>query len=239
MTLENLKENEIEIPEITFDEVVHDHRVKAYVEASDAVLEAIGYTEHGPRHAKLTGKVARQILAEFGFKQRLPELAAIAGYLHDAGNVINRHEHAHSGALMALQVLADMGMNPREIATVVSAIGHHDETDGYPVNPASAAVIIADKTDVHRSRVRLTDPKLFDQHDQVNFSVTRSVIQVDSVRRIITLELDIDTSVASVMEFFEIFTDRMIMSRKAAEFLGGHFRLVANKVELYGGQNGA
>ncbi|MBI4470368.1 MAG: HD domain-containing protein [Acidobacteria bacterium] len=223
--------------EVSFDEVINDHRVQAYVEASDAVLEAIGFTEHGPRHAKVTGKVARHILSEFGFNHRMPELAAIAGYLHDAGNVINRHEHAHSGALMALQVLADMGMNPREIATVVSAIGHHDESDGYPVNAASAAVILADKTDVHRSRVRVTDPKLFDIHDQVNYSVTRSVLQVDGVRRIITLELDIDTTVASVMEFFEIFTDRMIMSRKAVEFLGGHFRLVANQVELHGGNH--
>lgn len=224
--------------DLTFDAVVSDHRVKAYVEASDAVLEVIGYTEHGPRHAKVTSKVARYILDELGFNQRMPELAAIAGYLHDAGNVVNRHGHAHSGALIALQVLADMGMNPREIGTVVSAIGHHDEEDGYPVNPASAAVILADKTDVHRSRVRVTDPKSFDIHDQVNYSVTRSVLKVDAVGKIITLELDIDTSVASVMEFFEIFTDRMIMSRKAAEFLGTHFRLVANKVQLYGGHNG-
>ncbi len=224
------------ITDISFDDVMHDHRVEAYIAASDAVLETIGYTEHGPRHVKVTSKVARHILSELGFKQRLPELAAIAGYLHDAGNVINRHGHAHTGALIALQVLADMGMNPREIATIISAIGHHDEADGYPVNPVSAAVIIADKTDVHRSRVRVTDPKAFDIHDQVNYSVTRSVTRISPAEKLITVELEIDTSVATVMEFFEIFTDRMIMSRKAAEFLDCRFRLVANNVELYGGQ---
>ena len=222
--------------DISFEEVVSDRRVEAYIAASDAVLETIGYTEHGLRHVKVTSKVAHHILAELGYEQRVPELAAIAGYLHDAGNMVNRHDHAHTGALIALQVLADMGMNPREIATVVSAIGHHDESDGYPVNAVSAAVILADKTDVHRSRVRIRDPKLFDIHDTVNYSVTRSVTRIDPGEKLITVELEIDTSVASVMQFFEIFSDRMIMSRKAAEFLDCRFRLVANNTELYGGQ---
>jgi len=237
MTLKEKSVEEIEdlgYQPVTLDDVIAERRAVIYVEAADAVMEAIGYTEHGPRHAKRVGKVARQILQDLGYDDRLPELAAIAGYFHDVGNVINRTDHAHSSALMALQILTDLGMNPRELGMVMSAIGHHDELDGEPVSPVSAAVILADKSDVHRSRVRAIDPAKFDIHDRVNYASTRSWLIVDPKEKIITLEVDVDTSIASVMEFFEIFTQRLIMCRTATEFLGCQFRLVANSVELYG-----
>jgi hypothetical protein len=219
---------------VTLEDLMADEVAVAYVEAADAVLEAIGYTEHGVRHAKKTGKWAREILTRLGYEPPLPELAALAGFLHDAGNVVNRNVHAQSGALMAMHILTRLGLSPRHIGVVMAAIGHHDESDGMPVSPVSAAVIIADKADVHRSRVRLTDPLHFDIHDRINYAVTRSTLTVDSPSRMITLELDVDTTIGSVMEFFEIFAERMILSRKAAEFLGCQFRLVANHVELYG-----
>jgi hypothetical protein len=219
---------------VTLEDLANEETALAYVEAADAVLEAIGYTEHGTRHAKKTGKWAREILQQLGYDSPTPELAAIAGFLHDAGNVVNRNVHAQSGAMMAMQILTAMKMPPRQIGIIMAAIGHHDESDGMPVSPVSAAVIIADKADMHRSRVRLTDPKQFDIHDRINYSVTRSTLMVDSTQRVITLELEVDTSIGSVMEFFEIFTERMILSRKAAEFLGCQFRLVANHIELYG-----
>jgi len=221
---------------VTLEELMYDETALAYVEVADSVLEAIGYTEHGTRHAKKTAKWAREILRQLEYEEPLPELAAIAGFLHDAGNLVNRNVHAESGALMAMQILTKLGMNPRHIGIVMAAIGHHDESDGVPVSPVSAAVIIADKADVHRSRVRLTDPKQFDIHDRINYSVTRSTLSVDPDQKVITLELEVDTSIGSVMEFFEIFTERMILSRKAAGFLGCQFRLVANNVELYGGR---
>lgn len=224
----------IEYKPVTFEQVLADRRAIAYVEAADAVLETLGYTEHGLRHAKRTGKVARQILQQLGYDDRLPEIAAIAGYFHDVGNLINRNDHAHSSALMALHILTDLGMDPRELALVMSAVGHHDEEDGGPISPVSAAVILADKSDVHRSRVRLTDPKQFDIHDRINYASRRSLLKVDPQAHVITLELDVDTSIGSVMEFFEIFTQRLVMCRTAAEFLGCQFRLVANSVELHG-----
>lgn len=219
---------------VTLEDVIADRRAVVYIEAADAVMEAVGYTEHGLRHAKRVGKVARQVLQDLGYEDRLPELAAIAGYFHDVGNVINRTDHAHSSALVALQVLTDLGMDPKELGIVMSAIGHHDELDGEPVSPVSAAVILADKSDVHRSRVRAIDPARFDIHDRVNYASTRSWLIVEPCERIITLEVDVDTSIASVMEFFEIFTQRLIMCRTATEFLNCQFRLVANNVELYG-----
>lgn len=232
-----MKGNEIEVVQyrpIALEDLIKERRAVVYVEAADAVMEVLGFTEHGPRHARRVGKVARQILQELGYDDRPPELAAIAGYFHDAGNVVNRTDHAHSSALMALHVLADMGMDPKELGVVMSAIGHHDELDGGPVSSVSAAVILADKSDVHRSRVRVMDPARFDIHDRVNYASTRSLLGVDPEEKIITLEVDVDTSIASVMEFFEIFTQRLIMCRTATEFLGCQFRLVANHVELYG-----
>lgn len=219
---------------VTLEDLMTDEVALAYVEAADAVLEAIGYTEHGVRHAKKTGKWAREILTRLGYEPPLPELAALAGFLHDAGNVVNRNVHAQSGALMAMHILTRLGLPPRHIGLVMAAIGHHDESDGMPVSPVSAAVIIADKADVHRSRVRLTDPAQFDIHDRINYAVTRSTLNVDPASRVIALELEVDTGIGSVMEFFEIFAERMILSRKAAEFLGCQFCLVANHVELYG-----
>ncbi|MCS6804749.1 MAG: HD domain-containing protein [Acidobacteriota bacterium] len=226
--------DELMFKPVTMEDVIADRRGVVYVEAADAVMEVIGYTEHGLRHAKRVGKVARQILRELGFNDRLPELAALAGFFHDVGNVINRTDHAHSSALMAMQILTDLGISPKELAIVLSAIGHHDELDGGPVSVVSAAVILADKTDLHRSRVRVMDPTQWDIHDRVNYAATRSALNVDSTQKVITLEIDVDTSIASVMEFFEIFTQRLIMCRTATEFLGCQFRLVANNVELYG-----
>jgi hypothetical protein len=232
-----VEENIVEIVEsrlVTLDELIKDGRAVTFVEAADLVMEAMGYTEHGLRHARRTAKVARNILHDLGFDDRLPELAAIAGYFHDAGNVINRSDHAHSSALMALHLLADLRMPSKDIAAIMSAIGHHDESDGAPVSAVSASVILADKADVHRTRVRLTDQAKFDIHDRVNYSVTRSGVLVDRGKKLITLELDVDTTMSSVMEFFEIFTERLIMCRLAAEYLGCQFRLVANSVDLYG-----
>lgn len=213
---------------ITLDDVRNNETVRTYLQMANQVLHAMGYTEHGLRHAGIVANNARRLCLKLGYTERQAELAAIAGYLHDIGNVINRQYHAQTGALIAFHILTQMGMPPEEIAIIVSAIGNHEETSGHPVNYAAATVILADKSDVHFSRVQNPNQGEFDIHDRVNFATQRSRLRVMPKERIIELNLEIDISVASLMEYFEIFLDRMVMCRRAAEALECQFHLMIN-----------
>jgi hypothetical protein len=218
--------------EITLKDVRHDSRVRTYILRANEQMQAIGYTEHGHRHAGIVSTIARTILTQLGLNEREAELAAIAGYLHDMGCVVNRIGHVEAGALMSYTILTDMGMPAGEIATVIGAIGNHEEPNGVPISPVSAAVIIADKSDVHFSRVQEKDPVKYDIHDRVNFSVQKSYLRVDNEAKSMTLELEIDTTHASVTEYFEIFVMRMMLCRRAADFLGCKFHLNINGAQL-------
>ena len=213
---------------ITFEQVREDPRVKVYVRKADEALAEIGYTEHGERHVGLVAHIAFNTLKRLGHPERECELAAIAGYLHDIGNAVNRDHHAQSGGVMAMQILSDMKMPDLEVLRVIGAIGNHHENDGDPVSPVAAAVILADKSDVHRTRVRNPDMIRFDVHDRVNYAVEKSFLNVDEAKKLITLELTIDTAISQVMEYFEIFMTRMLASRKAAQYLGCQFGLSVN-----------
>lgn len=213
---------------ITLDEVKNNPLVDAYISRADQYLEVVGYTEHGRRHSSLVAKMAQTILLEVGLPQREAELSAIAGYLHDIGNVFNRVNHAFTGAVLAHTLLLGMGMEADEITQIVAAIGSHDEGSCEPVSNVASGLIIADKADVHRSRVRNPAMIKFDIHDRVNYAVESSKLQVDRERRLITLDLVIDTKISSVVEYFEIFLSRMLFCRRAANFLGYEFSLVAN-----------
>lgn len=217
---------------ITWQEVRQDPEVKSIIQMADQAMEVIGYTEHGDRHAQRVGKVAARIMQELGFSEREVNLAAIAGYLHDIGNVINREAQAQTGALLAHSILSRMGMKPVDLSEVLAAIGNHHEEDGSPVSHISAALILSDKADVHSSRVR--NPKFikFDIHDRVNYGAKKSTLNIDKEKRTITLALEIDTEISPVMEYFEIFMSRMLMSRRAAEFLGCTFELVINGTKI-------
>ena len=218
--------------EITLKDVRHDSRVRTYILRANEQMQAIGFTEHGHRHAGIVSTIARTILAQLGLNEREAELAAIAGYLHDMGCVVNRIGHVEAGALMSYTILTDMGMPAGEIATIIGAIGNHEEPNGLPISPVSAAVIIADKSDVHFSRVQEKDPVKYDIHDRVNFSVQKSYLRVDNEAKSMTLELEIDTTHASVTEYFEIFVMRMMLCRRAADFLGCKFHLNINGAQL-------
>jgi len=213
---------------VSFEAVREHPRVKVFVRKEDEALAEIGYTEHGERHVGLVAHIAYNILKRLGHAERECELAAIAGYLHDIGNAVNRDHHAQSSAVMAMQILTEMGMPDLEIVRVMGAIGNHHENDGDPVSPVAAALIMADKSDVHRTRVRNPDMIKFDIHDRVNYAVEKSFLNVDEGRKLITLELTIDTAISQVMEYFEIFMTRMIASRKAAIYLGCSFGLSVN-----------
>ena len=217
---------------LTFKEVVKDPEVVALVAEADQQLAVLGYTEHGPRHARLVAKYARGVLVALGADERATELAAIAGYLHDVGNVVNRERHERTSALLARDILLRRGMDYRETGQVMAAIGNHDENSGNPVSDVSAALILADKADVHKSRVRNPAFIKFDIHDRVNYAVKRSALTVRSEDRSIRLDLTVDTSVSAVMEYFEIFLSRMVISRRAADFLKCHFELVINGTRL-------
>lgn len=216
---------------VTLEDLKKDPLLEAYIEGGNRLLEAIGYTEHGLRHVSLVSHIAFNILEKLGYAERECELAAIAGYLHDIGNAVNRAHHAQSGAVLAANILEKHGMDPGELVLVVGAIGNHDEEDGNPVNNVSAALILADKSDVHRTRVRNQEPSTFDIHDRVNYAVERSFLNVYTKERI-GLELTIDTEICPVMDYFEIFLGRMLLCRKAAEFLGARFELHVNGVKL-------
>jgi len=218
--------------QVTLKEVRHDARVRTYITKANEQMQAIGYTEHGHRHAGIVSTIARTILANLAHTERDAELAAIAGYLHDMGCVVNRIGHVEAGAIMSYNILTSMAMPPSEIATVIGAIGNHEEPNGVPISPVSAAVIIADKSDVHFSRVQVSDPMKFDIHDRVNYAVQKSYLRVDSEAKAIILELSINTEHASVTEYFEIFVLRMVLCRRAAAFLGCKFHLNVNGVNL-------
>lgn len=214
--------------EITFEYLRGQPKIEILMDKANEYLGVIGYTEHGRRHGKVVGKTARDILRTLNDDHRQQELAAIAGYLHDIGNVINRDYHAQTGAIIAGQILDEIGMPFTETAEVIGAIGNHHEEDGMPVSRITAALIIADKADVHRSRVRTTRSLRTDIHDRVNYAVTSSKVEVDAKARIITLNLTVDTRLASVMEYFEIFLSRMLISKKAANFMNQEFHLDIN-----------
>ncbi len=217
---------------VTLATVTASPDVAAMIEVADEYLGAIGYTEHGFRHASLVAHISGNIMRRLGYDERLAEMAEIAGYLHDVGNSIGRDHHGVSSALLARDVLRGLGMDPWETAHVMNAVGNHEEEFGAPANPIGAATIIADKADVHHTRVRNPDPAAFDIHDRVNFSARRSFLRVDGEARTLTLEIDIDTETSQVMEYFEIFLSRMQMCRTAAEVLGSTFHLIINETKL-------
>ena len=215
---------------VTLDMVRADPEVKALIRNANRNLGAIGYTEHGFRHVGLVANIARNVLKRMGFDTRQQELAAIAGYLHDIGNVVSRFDHSRTSALLAHGILNRLGTDPEDTAIVMGAIGSHEDEGrvGEPVHAVSAALILADKSDVHRSRVRNPDRTTFDQHDRVNYAATSSMLRVDPETKSVTLELEIDPEIASVMHYFEIFLPRMLMSRRAAEVLGYTFHITIN-----------
>ncbi len=213
---------------ITYESIRKNEDIRALITRADASLIALGYTEHSFAHVTRVAETAGEILTVLGHDPREVELAKIAGYLHDIGNLVNRVEHSQSGAVMAFTLLTKMGMDIADVATVTTAIGNHDEGTGVPVNPIAAALILADKTDVRRSRVRSADFHAVDIHDRVNYSVEKSVVSIDAERKQISLTLTIDTKYGSVMDYFEIFLTRMLLCCKAAEALGLTFKLIAN-----------
>ncbi len=213
---------------MTFEDIRNDPAVQAYIKRADESLLAQGYTEHSFAHVSLVAENAAYILRELKFSEHEVELARIAAYLHDIGNLVNRIEHSQSGAIMAFNILNAKGMPPEDIATIVTAIGNHDEGTGVPVNSVAAALILADKSDVRRSRVRKNGNDPFDIHDRVNYSVHKSRFTINDEHTAVTLKLKVDPQYGSVMDYFEIFLDRMILCRKAAERLGLQFKLVIN-----------
>ncbi len=217
---------------ITFETIRTDFTIKTYIKKADEALEALGYTEHSFAHVLRVSEVAGMILTEMGYSDHEIELVRIAGYMHDIGNLVNRVDHSQSGAVMAFRILDNMGMDAEDVADVVSAIGNHDEGTGVPINAMAAALILADKSDVRRSRVRNRDISTFDIHDRVNYSVQESNLMIDDEKKNITLFLDVDTSFGSVMDYFEIFLGRMLLCRKAAERLGLQFKLEINGQKL-------
>jgi metal-dependent HD superfamily phosphatase/phosphodiesterase len=210
----------------SFESIRKDGAIRTYIEMADQSLEALGFTEHRFAHVLRVAEQAAELLRAVGYDERMQELTKIAGYLHDIGNLVNRHDHSQSGAILAFHLLSERGFSPEEIAPIVSAIGNHDEGSGSPVSPMAAALILADKSDVRRSRVRDVKNMEWDIHDRVNYSVTDARLHVENGE--VSLSLTIDTSISSVMEYFEIFTERMLLCRKAATVLGLRFRLYAN-----------
>ncbi len=219
-------------PVVNLQMVQGDAELLAYMQMGDDYLGVIGYTEHGLRHANLSAHIAGNVLRRLGYDDRTAELAAISGFCHDIGNCVSRSNHWISAALIARDALARLGMPYHEIATVMNAVGNHEEDASDPATPVAAACILADKSDVHHTRVRTIDPALFDIHDRVNYAAKRSFLRVDSEQRTLTLEIDIDTSEIQIMEYFEIFLERMQLSRRAAEVLDASFSLVINGVKL-------
>ncbi|MBU5627905.1 HD domain-containing protein [Oscillibacter sp. MSJ-2] len=215
---------------LSFEEVKNSKEIRTYIERADESLAALGFTEHSFAHVTKVAETARYILETLGYSAREVELARIAGYLHDIGNLVNRADHSQSGAVMAFRILDHMDCPPEEIATIVTAIGNHDEGTGVAVNAVAAALILADKSDVRRSRVRATDPAQFDIHDRVNYSVEESRLEIE--QPYIWLRLRVDTRYGSLMDYFEIFMQRMILCRKAAEKLGLQFKLMINGQQL-------
>jgi metal-dependent HD superfamily phosphatase/phosphodiesterase len=217
---------------MTYEEIRRDKEIRTCVERADAALCALGYTEHNQAHVCRVAEEAGRILSLLGYSEHDVEIAKIAGYMHDIGNVVNRQDHCQSGAIMAFTLLRERGFDACDIADIMTAIGNHDEGAGTPVSAIAAALILADKSDVRRSRVRNTDHISFDIHDRVNYSVEKSTLSVNEEKTLLTLSLAIDTTIGSVSDYFEIFLERMLLCRRAAEFLGLQFRLVINEQVL-------
>ena len=223
---------ELKFSNIMLEDVKANETVNSFIQAANDYLGAIGYTEHGYRHVSLVSSVAENILVSLDYPKRLQELAAIAGYVHDIGNVINRQDHGQSAALISMSILRYMGFTPDEVSLIVSAVGNHEEEIGEPVNPVAAVIIMSDKSDVHKTRVRNKHILAADIHDRVNFAVDRSFLEVNKEKKIISLNLNIDTKIAQVIEYFEIFMSRMNMCRRAAKFLDCKFELIINERKL-------
>lgn len=217
---------------LTFEQVQNNPAIRTYIQRADESLTALGFTEHSFAHVGMVARNAAYILETLGYPQRTVEVAKIAAFLHDIGNLVNRVDHSQSGAVMAFRILDNLDCDPEEIATIVTAIGNHDEGTGLPVNAVAAALILADKSDVRRSRVRNQDQTTFDIHDRVNYSVKRSQLKINEEHTLIKLKLFVDTKYGSVMDYFEIFMQRMILCRKAAEKLGMQFKLMINEQQL-------
>ncbi len=217
---------------MTFKDIKNNEEIKIYIKQADLSLQALGYTEHSFAHVSLVAEKTGYILETLGYPERIIELGKIAGYLHDIGNLVNRVDHSQSGAIMAFRILDHLNFPADETGMIVSAIGNHDEGTGVPVSPLAAALIIADKSDVRRNRVRNSDISKFDIHDRVNYSVEKSDLTINDDHTVITLNLTIDTQYGSVMDYFEIFLNRMILCRKSAETLGLHFKLIINNQQL-------
>ena len=217
---------------LTFEDVKNNETIRTYIQRADESLIALGFTEHSFAHVTVVAENAGYILQTLGYPERTVELAKIAGFLHDIGNLVNRIDHSQSGAVMAFRILDNLNCDPGEIATIVTAIGNHDEGTGQPVNAVAAALILADKSDVRRSRVRNRDHATFDIHDRVNYSVKESQLKINGEHTLIKLKLSVDTKYGSVMDYFEIFMGRMLLCRKPAEKLGLQFKLMINEQQL-------
>ena len=217
---------------LTFEDVKNTAAIRTYIQRADESLIALGFTEHSFAHVTVVAETAGYILETLGYPERTVEVAKIAGYLHDIGNLVNRIDHSQSGAVMAFRILDNLDCDPEEIATVVNAIGKHEGGTGQPVNAVPGALIVADKSDVRRSRVRNQDLSSFDIHDRVNYSVKKSQLKINEEHTLIKLKLSVDTKYGSVMDYFEIFMQRMILCRKAAEKLGLQFKLMINEQQL-------
>lgn len=215
-----------------YQDIKNNDEINTYIRQADQSLSALGYTEHSFAHVTLVAEKAGYILSTLGYPDRTVELVMIAGYLHDIGNIVNRVDHSQSGAIIAFRILDHLGFPPDEIGQIVTAIGNHDEGTGIPVSELAAALILADKSDVRRNRVRNQDVSAFDIHDRVNYSVTKSELKINEVHTLIKLKLSVDTHYSSVMDYFEIFLKRMVLCRKAAEKLGLQFELMINEQQL-------
>ena len=217
---------------VTLNQIFKNDQIKIYVKGADDVLKAIGFTEHGFAHAKKTSNDAKMILQTLNFDNRTCELAAIAGYLHDIGNIVNRQNHAQSGAILVFQILNDLGMDSGEIVQISSAIGHHDEGSAAVVSPIGAALILADKGDVRRTRVRNAHNFKLGIHDRVNYAVESCNLKIDEEHKNVILDIKIDNNICHVMEYFEIFLSRMLLCKNAAKYLSLRFELIINDVRL-------
>ncbi len=217
---------------ITSSDIINNKDIRTYIQAADRALEIIGYTEHSYPHTVTTAMTAHEVLIELGYDERTADLAKIAGYMHDIGNLINRYDHAHSSAIMSFKILTDLGMPTDEIVRIVSAIGNHDEQTANPISEITAALILADKSDVRRSRVRGTDLSEFDIHDRVNYSVLSADLEVIKDEKLIRLVLSIDESICTALDYFGIYIERMQLCRRAASFLGCTFKIIINGTDL-------
>ena len=217
---------------VTYEMVKKDPDIKVYIQKAGEALKAIGFSEHSFAHVGMVAEKAAYIMETLGYSEREVELVKIAAYLHDIGNVVNRSDHSQSGAIMAFRILERMGMDPAEISDIVMAIGNHDEGTGKPISPMAAALIIADKSDVRRSRVQNDNEETFDAHDKVNYSVTKAELKINENKTLIKLKLSVDTRYGSVMDYFRIFMERMVLCKTAAAKLGLEFKLMINEQQL-------